>query len=83
MGVVGGGGQFECYYENIDALKLYYYVFIYDLGNLWKHNDTIWGNYENIITKFEIIYVFINALGHLWKNTNSIWGHFQVSDIHI
>ena len=41
VGVVGGGGQFECYYENVDALKLYYYVFMYDLGNLWKHNDTI------------------------------------------
>ena len=37
----GGGGQFECYYQNIDALKLCHDVFIYDLGNFWKYNETI------------------------------------------
>ena len=37
----GGGGQFECYYQNIDTLKLYYYVFIYDLGHFRKHNEVI------------------------------------------
>ena len=37
----GGGGQFECYHQNIDALKLYHYVFIYDLGHFWKYNETI------------------------------------------
>ena len=37
----GGGGQCESYYQKIDALKLYYYVFIYDLGRFRKHNEVI------------------------------------------